>query len=154
MLRRYALFLSILLGTLWGCQAQENITEVRDGVTYVTNPRHGSHQDQATAPLRFELEQVFGAEEEPRQALLFGIASVVTDDQGTVYVLDTRDNRLVAFNPDGSVRWQTGRRRDRASSSAPEAWSGTATPPSTQPTRAAAASTPSIPTEISYTATF
>jgi len=109
MLRRYALFLSVLLGTLWGCQAQENITEVRDGVTYVINPRHGSHQDQATAPLRFELEQVFGAEEEPRQALLFGIASVVTDDQGTVYVLDIGDNRLVAFNPDGSVRWQTGR---------------------------------------------
>jgi len=54
MLRRYTFFL--LLGMLWGCQNQDHLTEVRDGVTYVTNPLHGSHQDQATAPLRFELE--------------------------------------------------------------------------------------------------
>lgn len=103
----------LLLAALafWGCQNQDNdIIEVRDGVTYVTNPLRGSLQDRDAPPLRFELEQVFGAEEAPPEALLASITSVVTDSRGTVYALDRGDNRLIAFNPDGSLRGKIGRK--------------------------------------------
>ncbi|MFQ5571045.1 MAG: 6-bladed beta-propeller [Rhodothermales bacterium] len=100
-----------VLFTLLGLSAcnTPDVIEERDGVLYVNNPESGLWHDRNPTPLRFELEQSFGAEEEPAAALLSSIADVVTDDQGHVYVLDRRDNRLVSFHPDGSVRWSTGR---------------------------------------------
>ena len=41
--------------------------------------------------------------------MLAGTSSVVVDDEGVVYLLDRGNHRLVAFNPDGTVRWSQGR---------------------------------------------
>ena len=61
------------------------------------------------APLQFELEQTFGVADAPEEAMLAGTSSVVVDDEGVVYLLDRGNHRLVAFNPDGTVRWSRGR---------------------------------------------
>ncbi len=65
------------------------------------------HHD--TAPIQFELEQTFGVENEPEEAMLARLRGLVMDAEGRVYVLDHGNNRLVAFNPDGSLRWSAGR---------------------------------------------
>lgn len=67
--------------------------------------------DAGSPRLRFEVEQVFGAEREPAAAILgepYGLHAGV-DDQANVYVLDEQSKRLVSFDPSGRVRWRTGR---------------------------------------------
>ena len=56
------------------------------------------------------MESTFGVESEPKDAILSGISSVAADDKGFVYVLDRKDNRLISFDPDGKVRWVSGRK--------------------------------------------
>ena len=85
--------------------------EERDGVTYAVN-REGwtVWSDSAAAPLQFEREQTYGTNEGPGPGFLGRIRDVAVDSAGTVYVLDDGNHRLVAFNPDGTVRWSEGRR--------------------------------------------
>jgi hypothetical protein len=67
--------------------------------------------DRETSPIRFELEQTYGSDGFPEEAMLgnpFGLG-VAVDAQSNVYVLDPQIFRLVAFAPDGSVRWTAGR---------------------------------------------
>jgi len=80
----------------------------RDGVTYAINTAT-THWTPDEAPLQFELEQTFGVADAPEEAMLAGTSSVVVDADGVVYLLDRGNHRLVAFNPDGSVRWSQGR---------------------------------------------
>ena len=85
--------------------------EERDGVAYVTNPAEGLWAGRETPPLRFELEQAYGSDGFPEEAMLgnpfqLGVAA---DEQSNVYVLDPQISRLVAFAADGSVRWTAGR---------------------------------------------
>lgn len=80
----------------------------RDGVTYAINSATTLWTPDE-APLQFELEQTFGVADAPEEAMLAGISSVVVDSDGVVYLLDRGNHRLVAFNPDGSVRWSQGR---------------------------------------------
>ena len=80
----------------------------RDGVTYAINSATTVWTPDG-APLQFELEQTFGVADAPEEAMLAGTSSVVVDDEGVVYLLDRGNHRLVAFNPDGSVRWSAGR---------------------------------------------
>jgi len=83
--------------------------EERDGVVYVSNPAEGMWADRQPAPLRFELEQVFGAESDPPDAIIGAIRMVAIDDAGNVYVLDRQPLQVVSFAPDGSLRWRAGR---------------------------------------------
>ena len=102
----------LLLTLLVGCgdaSSDEVTIEERDGVTYVTNTGTTVWDDHDAAPVQFTLEQTFGADEAPEEAMLANARSIVVDDDGVVYVLDQGNNRLVAFNPDGSVRWSAGR---------------------------------------------
>jgi len=80
----------------------------RDGVTYAINTAT-THWTPDEAPLQFELEQTFGVADAPEEAMLAGTSSVVVDADGVVYLLDRGNHRLVALNPDGSVRWSQGR---------------------------------------------
>lgn len=94
------------------CSAEATWTgtiEERDGVVYVDNPAEEMWQERETPPLRFELEQVFGAESDPADAIIGAIRGVAIDDAGNVYVLDRQPLRVVSFAPDGSVRWRAGR---------------------------------------------
>lgn len=85
--------------------------EERDGVVYVRNPAEPLWAERETSPIRFELEQTYGSDGLPEEAMLgnpFGLG-VAADAQSNVYVLDPQIFRLVAFAPDGSVRWTAGR---------------------------------------------
>jgi len=84
--------------------------EERDGVVYVANPRTGLWQDLDPAPIRFELEQTFGVDVEPRDEILAAVGwhGVAADDQGNVYVYDYSWAEIFAFASDGSLRWRAG----------------------------------------------
>ena len=91
--------------TEWGGTIEE-----RDGVVYVNNPAEGLWDREGAPSVRFELEQTFGADTEPADAILamIGRQAFDVDDQGNVYIFDGRDDRLVSFAPDGSLRWSAG----------------------------------------------
>ncbi|PEN05693.1 hypothetical protein CRI93_12355 [Longimonas halophila] len=105
----FILFATALWAGCGGSSSGDVTIEERDGVTYVTNTGTTVWEDHDAAPIQFELEQTFGAEETPEEAMLADVRGVVVDAEGAVYVLDYGNNRLVAFNPDGSLRWSAGR---------------------------------------------
>lgn len=82
----------------------------RDGVAYVANPRDGMWQDREPVPIRFVLEQTFGADVEPRDAILGAIGwhGVAADGDGNVYLYDYSWAEIFAFAPDGQLRWRAG----------------------------------------------
>ncbi|NBB86361.1 MAG: hypothetical protein GVY12_09135, partial [Bacteroidetes bacterium] len=80
----------------------------RDGIPYAINSATTVWTPN-DAPLQFEMEQTFGVADAPEEAMLAGTSSVVVDGEGVVYLLDRGNHRLVAFNPDGTVRWSQGR---------------------------------------------
>ncbi len=83
--------------------------EERDGVVWVNNAEADPGSEDQEPPFALVLEQTFGAENEPVEALLSSITGVTVDQAGNVYVVDRSDNRLVAFAPDGKVLWKGGR---------------------------------------------
>jgi hypothetical protein len=89
------LLIACLLG---GCSSGEPAS----GSLIVENPYRGALQDDGL-PFTFVADQVFGAEEEPAEALLSWVRSAVVDREGNVIVLD--GDRLISFSPDGNVRW-------------------------------------------------
>lgn len=102
----------LVISSVAGCSSAgvwPGTIEERGVVVYVENPADGIWQDREPAPLRFELEQVYGAESEPAEAIIGAIRSVAIDDAGNVYVLDRQPLQVVSFAPDGSVRWRAGR---------------------------------------------
>lgn len=102
----------LLLALTIGCTPAESwhgTIEERDGVTHVRNPRVGLWQVREPEPLRFDLEQVFGVDQSPEEAIIGGIGGVTVDESGNVYVYDYQAYRLMSFAPDGELRWAHGR---------------------------------------------
>jgi len=89
----------------------ESAIEEVDGVGRVTNPERGLWEDREPEPLRFVLERTFGVDREPADAILGDVGRLAAgvDGAGNVYVLDGQQSRIVAFAPDGTVRWTAGR---------------------------------------------
>jgi len=87
-------------------------TEEVDGVVRVANPAYPLWGTSAEGEprLSFELKQVFGVDREPADAILGDQHElyVDVDPDGSVYVLDGQADQLVAFAPDGRVRWRAG----------------------------------------------
>lgn len=103
-------YVFLLLLLVVACDSHQTVEkEIKDGVVIVHNPEYGVWQKDSIPPVSFELEQVFGKEEEPEEEVLAGIGSVFTDDHSNVYVFDWKLNRLVAFSPEGNFLWATGR---------------------------------------------
>lgn len=104
-----ALFLAATVGC-GGAAEWTGTIEERDGVVYVENPAAGLWDQQGGPSVHFELEQTFGADTEPADEILamIGRQAFDVDDEGNVYIFDGRDERLVAFAPDGSLRWSAG----------------------------------------------
>lgn len=80
--------------------------EDRDGVVWINNP--ATLPEDAHPPFGLELEQTFGAESAPEDALLQFVTSVAVDGVGNVYVVDRFADRLLAFDPDGQLLWAAG----------------------------------------------
>ena len=83
--------------------------EERDGAVWVTNPPEPLWPDDGQPRLELELEQVFGVDEAPEEAMLAAIRDIAVDDAGRVYILDHSDDRLAAFAPSGELLWSDGR---------------------------------------------
>ena len=58
------------------------------------------------AAFSLELEQVFGGDETNPDALLGWVTSIAVGEDGTVYAVDSRANRVVAFDNRGAVVWR------------------------------------------------
>src|SRR5690606_31253208 len=76
-----------------------------DGVTYVHN---STPIDTTDYPYRFVLEQVYGAEQEPAEEILASVYSMQIGSDGTLYVLDSGNHRIAAFDESGSLLWSAG----------------------------------------------
>ena len=106
--------LLLLLTAGWllvGCDAEETAdftVEEEGGVTVVQNTNPPVWDTLDEAPVEFERTQTFGAEDEPEEAMLASVASVTVGEDGTVYVLDRTDHRIVAFGAGGDVQWSAG----------------------------------------------
>jgi len=85
----------------WGGTMEEH-----EGAIWVINPAEPLWPDDGQPRFEFELEQVFGADESPEEALLGSAAGVTVDDAGRVYVVDGRASEVVAFDTDGTVLWR------------------------------------------------
>jgi len=92
--------------------AAHGATADPEGVIEVTNPADGLWAHATGTPLRFDLEQVFGAAAEPDAAVLRDIAGAVVAGDGSVFVYDSQAAQLVGFAPDGTVLWRAGRSGD------------------------------------------
>lgn len=106
----FVTLISLILVLITACTTSEaeNVTiEERDGVVYVENQGEGLWSGEV--PVEFELEQVYGADAEPDEAVLAGVRSMVVDDEANLYLLDYQNYRIVSFYPDGTVRWAAGR---------------------------------------------
>ena len=112
------LTISLLLLTAFAaCSSStgwQGTIEVVDGVVFVTNPATPLWETDASGEprLSLELEQVFGADTAPIDAILGEPYELyaAADAAGNLYVLDAQSHRLVSFAPDGSVRWRVGRK--------------------------------------------
>lgn len=75
------------------------------GVERVDNPAQPAWSGRDGPPMRFVLEQSFGAQNEPYEAILSPISGrIAVDGDGNLYVV-VRGPRLLSFGPDGSLRW-------------------------------------------------
>lgn len=94
---------------LFGCTDSQTRSDENADVIRVENTDTNVWEDHEKAPLQFEHEQTFGADEDPRDKILADARGLAVDTDGTVYILDMGNHRLVAFNPDGTIRWSAGR---------------------------------------------
>jgi hypothetical protein len=112
---RESIFLTLCVLLVSGCASGpdesvwQGTIEDRDGVLRVSNPAEPLWAADESAGVRFEMEQIFGVESEPEEAILAQVAGVAIDDAGNVYVTDRQDNRVVAFDRSGNVLWSAGR---------------------------------------------
>jgi len=95
------LLVFVLAAMITGCGADQDTDEQP---LIFENSFEASRQD-AGMPLSFEIDQTFGAEEEPAIEILQGVRSASIDGDGNVYILDGQ-NRIVSFDADGSFRWE------------------------------------------------
>lgn len=111
--RMRCLLLSSVIGLLFfiGCNSDDASFEmsVSDGVQYAQNSGSAESIPSGVLPVQFELEQTFGANDSPPEAIFNTIWDLDVDANGNVYVLDWPEARIVAFAPNGDVRWTINR---------------------------------------------
>jgi len=83
-----------------------------DGVSIAENSAIGFWPNHSGLPFELALEQIFGVDAYPANAILgrIGPAALAIDEAGNVYVRDAQYGRLVSFGPNGVVRWSVGQR--------------------------------------------
>lgn len=94
-----------LVDDAWG-----GTIEVRESITWVSNPNEPLWREDTPA-FALQLEQTFGVDETgPEEALLRSVSGAAVDGDGNVYAVDTSDQRLVSYAPDGTLRWTRSKR--------------------------------------------
>ncbi len=92
------------VGTARG-ESWQGREEMRDGALHVLNPSTPS-----SAPKVVQAKELWQAGGEGENDVLFGvIAQIASDDQDTVYVLDSQLNQVVILSPDGALVRTIGR---------------------------------------------
>jgi hypothetical protein len=108
-MKNYILFLLLIL-FLIKCDSNGIKKDLNNGVLVINNPEHGLWQNKSTPPLSFELEKIFGKENEPIEEVLASTSYVFTDNNRNVFIFDHRDNHLVSFDSSGKFLWSKGRK--------------------------------------------
>lgn len=110
-MRHIGLTAAGLLLVLLGCseEASNFTVETRDGVPHAINRGWNVWSDSAAAPIQFVHEETFGTNEGTGPDFLGDVRNIAVDSSQTVYVLHDENHRLIAFNPDGTVKWAGGR---------------------------------------------
>ncbi len=109
-----AFLLKFLIGVLilfsFASCMQKDPSAGKNGI--VQNPVYGEWQDRDQPPIRFELEQTYGSEEDGEEFMFsasHGIVGPVADSSGNIYLLDRERSKLLSFDREGNLRWQTGK---------------------------------------------
>lgn len=106
-----ALVAAALAGGQLACQGNQpevGITEI-NGVAVVEN-RGGGAWAHRPDSLRLVLEQIYGVEADPEEAVLGNglVLRIVGTQDGDIYVQDGQRGRLIRFHNDGTVAWTAG----------------------------------------------
>lgn len=107
MLNKLLLPIGLLL-FLFSC-AKENKTEITEGANIIENPEYGELQNAENPPVRFELvnstELIF------EDDLIIGSINAFTvDDDENMYLVDSRQGKMVSLDPNGEFRFVTGQK--------------------------------------------
>jgi hypothetical protein len=100
-----SLLLLFIIFVLISCESNGVKKVHENGVLVIKNPEHGLLQNYSVSPLKFELEQTYGKENEPIEELFSRITDVFSDEDRNVYILDTKDNRILCFDVNGRFIW-------------------------------------------------
>lgn len=79
-------------------------------VVVKNNPETGLWQEAETSPIQFELGQTYNK----KGSIIFSdvrfLQGPVADDDGNIYVIDSKSGVMYSFAPDGSLRWEKGQK--------------------------------------------
>lgn len=103
---------SLSVVALGGCGGDKPTSTVLIDGTTVTNTGNGSWTAAHPDAVTFELEQVFGVDEDPEIETLAQPSGVAFDSDRNVYIVDSKDSRIISFTKDGVFRWESGREGD------------------------------------------
>lgn len=106
-MRRFLYFFAAVLAanSLISCSKYEPGADIK---FKINNPEYGIWQSASEPPVRFELQQTYGADSGIVFSNHYSINNLATDGEGNLYVADGQTGILYSFAPDGSLRWQTG----------------------------------------------
>ncbi|MDR9417910.1 hypothetical protein [Gracilimonas sp.] len=97
------LFLGLLLN---GCGSEDTSTTESSGI-YVDNPEYGVYQEEPAPPFSFEHVDTI-TPEFTDDFILSGFNQMLTDPEGNIYFMDSRQSKLLSLNSEGNLRWMTG----------------------------------------------
>lgn len=82
----------------------------KEAKNIVQNPTEGIWQNRDSSPLQFSLEQTYGNNKDIMLPQVFHLEGPVADQDGNIYVIDDQNGILYSFDPDGNLRWKTGKK--------------------------------------------
>ena len=106
---KHSIYFLLILFLLINCDSDGIKKEMNDGVLIIKNPENGLWQNESPPSLSFELEKIFGKENEPKEEVFASPSYVFTDNDRNVFILDRRDNKLTSFDSTGKFLWSKGR---------------------------------------------
>jgi hypothetical protein len=107
-INNYTAYFLIAICLLCSCSnTPKNSTINEDGVSVISNPQYGEHQQNEAPPLSLQLVTTFSSGE-TSGVLLSDIESGFTTEEGALFIFDNDLNKLIRFNSTGEVSWAKG----------------------------------------------